>query len=48
MNVRSVENLVKNNTKIVYTLKKKSLRTNFAVLYGTNLYRETGDIYPGG
>ena len=44
MNVRSVENLVKKYAHIVTPLKKitphKLRRT-----YGTNLYRETGDIY---
>ena len=44
MNVRSVENLVKKYAKIVTPLKKitpHKLRST----YGTNLYRETGDIY---
>ena len=43
MNVRSVENLVKKYAKIVTPLKKitpHKLRST----YGTNLYRETGDI----
>jgi integrase len=42
--VRSVENLVKKYTSRVTTLKKitpHKLRST----YGTNLYRETGDIY---
>lgn len=42
--VRSVENLVKKYAKIVTPLKKitpHKLRST----YGTNLYRETGDIY---
>lgn len=44
MAVRSVENLVKKYTSRVTTLKKitpHKLRST----YGTNLYRETGDIY---
>lgn len=44
MSVRSVENLVKKYAKIVTPLKKitpHKLRST----YGTNLYRETGDIY---
>ena len=44
MNVRSVENLVKKYAHIVTPLKKitpHKLRST----YGTNLYRETGDIY---
>ncbi len=44
MNVRSVENMVKKYAKIVTPLKKitpHKLRST----YGTNLYRETGDIY---
>lgn len=44
LNVRSVENLVKKYAKIVTPLKKitpHKLRST----YGTNLYRETGDIY---
>lgn len=44
MNVRSVENLVKKYAKIVTPLKKitpHKLRST----YGTNLYKETGDIY---
>ena len=44
INVRSVENLVKKYAKIVTPLKKitpHKLRST----YGTNLYRETGDIY---
>ena len=44
MNVRSVENLVKKYARIVTPLKKitpHKLRST----YGTNLYRETGDIY---
>ena len=44
MNVRSVENLVKKYAHIVAPLKKitpHKLRST----YGTNLYRETGDIY---
>ena len=44
MNVRSVENLVKKYAKIVTPLKKitpHKLRST----YGTNLYRETADIY---
>lgn len=44
MNVRSVENLVKKYAQIVTPLKKitpHKLRST----YGTNLYRETGDIY---
>ena len=43
MNVRSVENLVKKYARIVTPLKKitpHKLRST----YGTNLYRETGDI----
>lgn len=42
--VRSVENLVKKYSKLVTTLKNitpHKLRST----YGTNLYRETGDIY---
>ena len=42
--VRAVENLVKKYAKIVSPLKKitpHKLRST----YGTNLYRETGDIY---
>lgn len=44
MGVRSVENLVKKYARIVTPLKKitpHKLRST----YGTNLYRETGDIY---
>jgi len=44
INVRSVENLVKKYSKLVTSLKKitpHKLRST----YGTNLYRETGDIY---
>lgn len=44
MNVRSVENMVKKYARIVTPLKKitpHKLRST----YGTNLYRETGDIY---
>lgn len=44
MSVRSVENLVKKYARIVTPLKKitpHKLRST----YGTNLYRETGDIY---
>lgn len=44
LNVRSVENLVKKYSRIVTPLKKitpHKLRST----YGTNLYRETGDIY---
>ena len=44
MNVRSVVNLVKKYARIVTPLKKitpHKLRST----YGTNLYRETGDIY---
>ncbi len=44
MSVRSVENLVKKYSRIVTPLKKitpHKLRST----YGTNLYRETGDIY---
>lgn len=44
MSVRSVENLVKKYAKIVTPLKNitpHKLRST----YGTNLYRETGDIY---
>ena len=44
MSVRSVENLVKKYAKLVTPLKKitpHKLRST----YGTNLYRETGDIY---
>ena len=44
INVRSVENLVKKYAQTVTTLKKitpHKLRST----YGTNLYRETGDIY---
>ncbi|PNV63796.1 integrase [Clostridium sp. chh4-2] len=44
INVRSVENLVKKYARIVTPLKKitpHKLRST----YGTNLYRETGDIY---
>ncbi|RGY95262.1 tyrosine-type recombinase/integrase [Clostridium sp. AM58-1XD] len=44
MAVRSVENLVKKYAKIISPLKKitpHKLRST----YGTNLYRETGDIY---
>lgn len=44
INVRSVENLVKKYSKLVTQLKNitpHKLRST----YGTNLYRETGDIY---
>ena len=44
MNVRSVENLVKKYARTVTTLKNitpHKLRST----YGTNLYKETGDIY---
>ena len=44
LNVRSVENLVKKYARLVTPLKKitpHKLRST----YGTNLYRETGDIY---
>lgn len=44
LSVRSVQNLVKKYSKLVTTLKNISphkLRST----YGTNLYRETGDIY---
>lgn len=44
MSVRSVEKLVKKYSQLVTTLKKitpHKLRST----YGTNLYRETGDIY---
>ena len=44
MSVRSVEKLVKKYSRIVTPLKKitpHKLRST----YGTNLYRETGDIY---
>lgn len=44
INVRSVENLVKKYSKLVTNLKNitpHKLRST----YGTNLYRETGDIY---
>lgn len=44
LSVRSVQNLVKKYAKLVTTLKNISphkLRST----YGTNLYRETGDIY---
>lgn len=44
INVRSVENLVKKYARLVTPLKKitpHKLRST----YGTNLYRETGDIY---
>ena len=44
LNVRSVQNLVKKYSSLVTNLKKISphkLRST----YGTNLYRETGDIY---
>lgn len=44
INVRSVENMVKKYARIVTPLKKitpHKLRST----YGTNLYRETGDIY---
>jgi len=44
INVRSVENLVKKYSKLVTTVKNitpHKLRST----YGTNLYRETGDIY---
>ena len=44
INVRSVENLVKKYAKIITPLKKitpHKLRST----YGTNLYKETGDIY---
>ena len=44
INVRSVQNLVKKYSSLVTTLKNISphkLRST----YGTNLYRETGDIY---
>ncbi|ROR29215.1 site-specific recombinase XerD [Mobilisporobacter senegalensis] len=44
ISVKSVENLVKKYSKTVTTLKKitpHKLRST----YGTNLYRETGDIY---
>jgi integrase len=44
MSVRSVENLVKKYSKLITNVKNISphkLRSTF----GTNLYRETGDIY---
>ena len=44
LSVRSVENLVKKYAKIISPLKKVTphkLRST----YGTNLYKETGDIY---
>ena len=44
MSVRSVEKMVKKYSQLVTTLKKitpHKLRST----YGTNLYRETGDIY---
>ena len=44
LNVRSIENLVKKYARIITPLKKitpHKLRST----YGTNLYRETGDIY---
>ena len=44
LSVRSVENLVKKYAKIISPLKKitpHKLRST----YGTNLYKETGDIY---
>ena len=44
MSVRSVENLVKKYARIISPLKKitpHKLRST----YGTNLYKETGDIY---
>lgn len=44
INVRSVENLVKKYSRLVTTVKNitpHKLRST----YGTNLYRETGDIY---
>ena len=44
MSVRAVENMVKKYSSIVTSLKKitpHKLRSTF----GTNLYRETGDIY---
>ena len=44
ISVRSVENLVKKYSKLVTNLKNitpHKLRST----YGTNLYRETGDIY---
>ena len=44
LSVRSVENLVKKYAQLVAPLKKitpHKLRST----YGTNLYRETGDIY---
>ncbi|MCR5628338.1 tyrosine-type recombinase/integrase [Eubacterium sp.] len=44
LNVRSVENLVKKYSSLVTSLKKitpHKLRST----YGTNLYKETGDIY---
>ena len=44
MSVRSVENLVSKYARTVTTLKRitpHKLRST----YGTNLYRETGDIY---
>ena len=42
--VRSVENLVKKYAKIV-TPTKKITPHKLRSTYGTNLYRETGDIY---
>ena len=44
MNVRSVENLVKKYARIVTPLKKITPH-KLRCTYGTNLYRETGDIY---
>ena len=44
MSVRSVENMVKKYARIISPLKKitpHKLRST----YGTNLYKETGDIY---
>nr|MCR5272271.1 tyrosine-type recombinase/integrase [Lachnospiraceae bacterium] len=44
INVRAVENLVKKYSRLVTTVKNitpHKLRST----YGTNLYRETGDIY---
>lgn len=45
MNVRSVENLVKKYAHIVTPLKKITPTQAGCSTYGTNLYRETGDIY---
>ena len=44
MCVRSIENLVEKYTKTV-TLSKHITPHKLRSTYGTNLYRETGDIY---